>query len=231
MFYKNALFYGVWSLLTILLAYWFSYPLDILSRHNFFGVTDPTIGLWVLNWQLSQMSSGNFDQLFTGNSLYPLDSPIYFCPPIFSTVVLTLPVFLVTKDPYICYGFVIFSSYVLSSLGMFLLARRLKLDRAAALLAAMIFTLSESRYGVSTSLPLIIVQWMPFTLLFVHKYFEEGRRVFLYWASLFYLMQVTASAYHGIFFSVVLLLFVLILSSQQDSFRFRIFFGILSPRF
>ena len=223
MSYKNFLFYGFWLLLTILFAYWFSYPLDIFSRHYFFGANDPTLGLWILNWQLSQMSSGNFDQLFTGNSFYPLDRPIYLNPPIFSTVVLTLPVFLVTQDPYICYGVATFSSHVLSSLGMLLLARRLKLDRAAALLAAMIFTFSESRYGFSTSLPLTVVQWMPFTLLYVHKYFDEGRRIFLYWASLFYLMQITATAYHGIFFSIILLLFVLILSHQQNNFRFKKF--------
>ena len=64
---------------------------------------------------------------------------------------------------------------------------------------------------------------MPFTLLFVHKYFDEGRRVFLYWASIFYLMQIMASAYHGIFFSMILLLFVCVLVFQQDNFRFEKF--------
>ena len=42
MFYKNILFYGFWLFLTILLAYWFSYPLDAFSRHNFFGGKDQT---------------------------------------------------------------------------------------------------------------------------------------------------------------------------------------------
>ncbi|SVB32288.1 uncharacterized protein METZ01_LOCUS185142, partial [marine metagenome] len=230
MFYKNILFYGVWLLLTIPLAYWFSYPLDTLIRHHSFGETHPTLGLWILNWQLSQLSSGNLDQLFTGNSFYPLDRPIYLSPSFFSTVVLTLPVFLVTQDPYICYGVAIFSSHVLSSLGMLLLARRLKLDRAAALLAAMIFTFSESRYGFSATITLTQVQWMPFTLLCVHKYFDEGRVIFLYWASLFYLMQVTASAYHGIFFSMILLLFVCVLVYQQDNLKFKKFaLDIASP--
>ena len=126
--FKNALFYGLWFLLTILLAYWFSYPLDIFSRNNFWGGIDPTPSLWVLNWQLTQLSSGNFDQLFTGNAFYPLDQPIYFNASIFSTVLFTLPVFLVTKDPYICYAVAIFSSYILCSTGMLLLARSLKLD-------------------------------------------------------------------------------------------------------
>ena len=99
--YKNALFYGFWLLLTILLAYWFSYPLDIFSGYNYFGGNDATPNLWVLNWQLTQLSSGNFDQLFTGNSFYPLDRPIYFNVSTFSTALFTLPVFLATKDPYI----------------------------------------------------------------------------------------------------------------------------------
>ena len=221
--YKNALFYGFWLLLTILLAYWFSYPLDIFSGYNYFGGSDATSSLWVLNWQLIQLSSGNFDQLFTGNSFYPLDRPIYFNASTFSTALFTLPVFLATKDPYICYAVAIFSSYILCSTGMLLLARSLKLDYAASFLAALVFAFSESRYGVSGYIHLLTIQWMPFTLLFVHKYFDEGRRVFLYWASIFYLMQIMASAYHGIFFSIVLLLFVLILFLSQDNFGFKKF--------
>ena len=219
MFYKNILFYGFWLFLTILLAYWFSYPLDAFSRHNFFGGNDQVPVLWVLNWQLTQLSSGNFDQLFTGNSFYPLDRPIYFNVSTFSTALFTLPVFLATKDSYICYAVAIFSSYILCSTGMLLLARSLKLDYAASFLAALVFAFSESRHGVSSYIHLLTIQWMPFTLLFVHKYFDEGRRVFLYWASIFYLMQITASAYHGIFFSMILLLFVCILVFQQDNFR------------
>ena len=118
MHFKSGFFYGFWFVLTILLAYWFSYPLDIFSRHSFFcGGSDATPSLWVLNWQLTQLSSWNFDQLFTGNSFYPLDRPIHFNVSTFSTAVLTLPVFLATKDPYICYAVAIFSSYILSSKG------------------------------------------------------------------------------------------------------------------
>ena len=221
MIYKNALFYGFWLLLTTVLAYWFSYPLDIFSRHHFFGASffgDPSLGIWVLNWQLSQMSAGNFDQLFTGNAFYPLDRPIYFNASIFSIALLTLPVFLSTKDPYICYGVAVFFSYILSSLGMLLLARSLKLDYVASLLAALIFAFSESRHGFSGYAHLSTIQWMPFGLFFIHKYFDGGRQIFLYWASFFYLIQITASAYHGIFFSIILLFFVCVLVCQKDNF-------------
>jgi hypothetical protein len=98
---------------------------------------------------------------------------------------------------------------------MLLLARSLKLGYVASLLAALIFSFSEFRLGVSGYVHLITIQWIPFVLFFNHKYFDEGRKVFLYWASLFYLVQVTASAYYGIFFSIILLLFVGILFNQQ----------------
>jgi len=111
--FKNFLLYGLWFLLTILLAYWFSYPLDVFSRHNFFNGDDRIIPLWVLNWQLTQLSSGNFDQLFTGNILYPIDNIVRQSHPVFSTVLFTLPVFLVTKDPYICFAVATYSSYIL----------------------------------------------------------------------------------------------------------------------
>ena len=174
-----------------------------------------------MNWQLSQMSSGNFDQLFTGNSFYPLERPIYFNASTFSTAVLTLPIFLVTKDPYICLQAAIFFSYILCSSGMVLLARNLRLDYVASFLAAFIFSFSAPRFNVSHYLHLITIQWMPFVLFFVHKYFDKGKRIYIYWAALFYLMQITASAYHGIFFSMLLLLFVVILFFQQNNFTFK----------
>ena len=221
MSYKSSIFYGFWLFLTILFAYSFSYPLDIFSRHHFFGGSDLSVGLWVFNWQLSQLSIGNFDLLFTGNSFYPLDRPIYFNVSTFSTALLALPVYLVTKDPYFCYAMAIFFSYILCSAGMLLLARSLKLGYVASLLAALIFSFSEFRLGVSGYVHLITIQWIPFVLFFVHKYFDEGRKVFLYWASLFYLVQVTASAYYGIFFSIILFLFVGILFNQQKKIKFR----------
>jgi hypothetical protein len=93
---KKILFYGLWFLLTFLLAYWFSYPLDVFSRNNFFwGGIDPTPNFWVLNWQLTQLSSGSFNQLFTGNAFfYPLYRPIYLNASTLSTALFTLPVFL-----------------------------------------------------------------------------------------------------------------------------------------
>ena len=97
-------------------------------------------------------------------------------------------------------NFTNFSSYILSSTGMLFLARSLKLDYIASFLAAMIFAFSEARYGASGYIHLLTIQWMPFTLLFIHKYFDNGKRVFLYGAFLFYLIQITASAYHAILF-------------------------------
>ena len=81
MSYKSSIFYGFWLFLTILFAYSFSYPLDIFSRHYFFGGSDLSVGLWVFNWQLSQLSIGNFDLLFTGNSFEinrPIKAPFKF---------------------------------------------------------------------------------------------------------------------------------------------------------
>ena len=104
---------------------------------------------------------------------------------------------------------------------MLLLARSLKLDHTASFLAAFIFAFSESRHGVSAYIHLLTIQWVPFALVFIHKYFDKGRRIFLYWAALFYLIQITASAYHCIFFSIILLMVIFILFFQQNNFKLK----------
>jgi hypothetical protein len=222
---KSFIFIGLWLTLVVLLSYLYSHPLDILSRGGYLNGWDLQLALWILNWQLSHLSSGNFAELFTGNMFFPLEHSVVFSINMLSTVLLNVPLFWITGDPEISFYASIQFSSILCAVGMFILARRLKLDIACAIVASLIFAFSEFRLYVSGHLTLLTMQWMPFTFLFIHKYFDEGKKAHLYWAALFFCLQITASAHYAIFFSIIVLAFVGILCFQQKIWSWQKFFS------
>lgn len=206
---------GLWFFLITVLSYMYSYPFDIFSRGAFMGGTDISLSMWILNWQLRHLSSGNYAELFGGNMFYPLDNSVVFSVNMLSTAVLNIPLFLITGNSELSYNASNFLSFILCSASMFLLARSLKLDVPAAIVASLVFSFSEFRLYIHSYLNLTSMQWMPLTLLFIHNYIEQGKKAHLYWASLFFSLQITASAHHGIFFSIIVLAFAAILCFQQ----------------
>ncbi|KMP12730.1 hypothetical protein UR09_00095 [Candidatus Nitromaritima sp. SCGC AAA799-A02] len=203
----------------------YSYPYDFLSDSGYLQVhTDHVPPVWAFKWSLTHLANGQFGQLFTGNLFYPLDTAVLFNINLLSTAFLSLPLYWATGDFFLCYKVSIYSSFILSSLGMFLLARQLGLDAVASVLAAIIFAFSDYREAISSYGHLVAMQWMPFTLLFIHKYFDHKRSIYLYWAALFFGLQTTACETYFILFSLVVLIFVIILGVQNNAFRLRSFY-------
>lgn len=213
---RSILLIFFWGILIPLLSYLYSYPLDIYSRGAFMSSADTLLAMWIYDWQLSNLAHGNFADLFSGNMFYPLENSVIFSINMFSTVILNVPLFWVTGNPELSFNTSIQLSYILCALGMFLLARRLQLDIPSAIFASLVFSFSEFRLYFSGHLSLLTMQWMPFTFLFVHKYIDEGKKANLFWAALFYSLQIMASAHHAILFSIILLAFVTIIYSQQQ---------------
>ena len=217
---------SIWIVATLLLTYMYTYPLDVLSSMDLSSAAlDIVPSIAALNWKLTHLASGNFDQLFGGMAFYPIENSVLFNVNVFSTAVLSLPLYWITGDSYLCYEVAISFTFILCSVGMFLLARQLGLDVLSSIFAALIFSFSTYRHQLVSYGHLSAMQWMPFTLLFIHKYFDGNRRAHLYWAALFYILQTTASGAYFIIFSFFLLAFVTILCVQTGVWRSRQFYG------
>ncbi|MCG6551315.1 MAG: hypothetical protein L7F77_03230 [Candidatus Magnetominusculus sp. LBB02] len=86
---------------------------------------------------------------------------------------------------------------------MFFLARELKLSSNAAAIAAFIFAFSEHRYGYAFYSPLSHMQWMPLTLVFVHRYFVTYKVSHLIIAAVFFSLVSASCGYYFMFFSIL----------------------------
>lgn len=89
---------------------------------------------------------------------------------------LTLPVYIVSRNPILCYNVAFLSSFTLCGLGMYLLVRDLLGERRRfslpAFVAGMIFAFALYRVATLPHLHVLSSQWMPFVLLSLRRYFD-----------------------------------------------------------
>jgi len=100
---------------------------------------------------------------------------------------------------------------VLCGVGAYLLARRLHIGVGGAFVCGLIFAFAPPRFFRMGQMHMTAMQWMPFSLAFLHSYFEQGRRRDLLAAIGFFSLQALASG-HG---TVYLLLTTLMLIGWQ----------------
>ena len=87
-------------------------------------------------------------------------------------------------------------------MGAYLLALRLGIRRDAAILAGAVFAFAPARLFRISQLHLTTIQWVPFTLAFLHTYLESGKPRDLRLAIAFFTLQVLTSG-HGAVFVIV----------------------------
>ena len=109
------------------------------------------------------------------------------------------PVWWLTGNPVLAMNVAALASCVLCGAGAWLLARRLGLGPSAAFLGGVIFAFAPPRFLRSPQLHLTMIQWVPFTLAFLHSYLDSGRRRDLRLAALFFSLQALSSGHGAVF--------------------------------
>ena len=199
-----------WSavLAYLLIAIVFTWPVARgLSRDVPSDFGDSLLNMWILSWdaeQLRQLFTGHFSVLarwFDGNIFYPAPDALAYSEHLIAQAVQIFPVYLVTKNPILCYNLLFLSTYVLSGLGTYLLVRELTGDRRAAFIAGLLFAFVPYRIPQATHLQVLSSQWMPFTLYGFTRYLNTGRRRALVGGAGALVLQSLSCGYYLIFFS------------------------------
>src|SRR5207248_6353646 len=95
----------------------------------------------------------------------------------------------------------------LCGLGAYVLARRLGLSAAAAVISGLVWELAAPRFFRIGQMTLSSVEWIPFGLAALHAYVDEGRKRDLRLAAAFTSLQALSSGYGAVFMGVALLIF------------------------
>jgi len=82
---------------------------------------DPLLNAWILAWDATHLGRG----WWNANIFHPHPLALAYSEHLLPQAIQILPVYALTKNPILCYNLLFLSTFVLSGLGMFLLAREL----------------------------------------------------------------------------------------------------------
>jgi hypothetical protein len=189
--------------LTLLLAY----PISMHpSTLRFPTGPDGDLGMYLLGWNTHAFLDKPW-AIFDANIYYPQRLTLAYGENVIGISLFAAPVIWITDDLLLAANFVALLSCVLCGLGAYVLARRLGLSVAAAVLCGVIFECSPPRFFRVTQMNLSSVQWIPFALASLHAYLDEGRKRDLRVAAGFFSLQALSSGHGAVFMSVTLALF------------------------
>ena len=112
---------------------------------------DPLLNSWIIAWSadhLSRFLTGDlhaFSGYWQANIFHPAPYALAYSEHLFAQAIQILPVWALTKNPVLCYNLLFLSTFVLSGLGMYLLARELTGDARVALVAGLCYGFAPYR--------------------------------------------------------------------------------------
>jgi hypothetical protein len=193
----------LFTALTVLLAY----PLSLHpSSLRFPTGPDGEIGWYLLGWDTHAFLHRPWT-IFEANIYYPEHLTLAYGENVIGIAIFVAPVIWLTGDLLLAANIASLLSCVLCGIGAYVLARRVGLSVAAAIICGIIFECAPPRFFRIGQINLSNVQWIPFGLAALHAYFEDGRKRDLRLAAGFVALQALSSGHGFVFMGVSLLLF------------------------
>jgi len=187
--------------LTIALAW----PLPLgLARDIPGDFGDPLFSAWAMAWDATHLGRG----WWSANIFAPQPLALAYSEHFLPQGLQALPIYWATRNPILGYNLVFLSTFVLSGLGMFLLARELTGSRAAGFVAGLAYAFSPFRVASIPHLQVLSAAWMPFVLYGVRSHFSTGRLRPLAGAAVAWIAQNLSCGYYLLFFSPVVALYL-----------------------
>lgn len=193
----------LFTALTIVLAY----PLSIHpSRLRVDMGPDGDLGWWVLSWDAHAFFHRPW-AIFDANFFHPDRYTLAYGENVIGIAFFAAPVIWLTGNPPLATTLTSLLSAVLCGLGAYVLARRVGLSLAAAVVCGVIFECAPPRFFRLGQITLTHIQWIPFALASAHAYFDHGRRRDLRLTAMFVTLQVLSSGHGAVFVTLALLAF------------------------
>lgn len=168
---------------------------------------DTHLYLWTLAWDTHAFVHQPIG-IFDANIYYPFANTLAYSENLIGSAFFAAPIIWLTGNPVLAMNLTALVTCVLCGVGAYLLARRVHISAGGAFICGVIFAFAPPRFFRMGQLHMTAVQWIPFSLAFLHSYFERGQRRDLLFAIGFFSLQALASG-HGaayLFISIVVLI-------------------------
>jgi hypothetical protein len=175
------------------------------GSHVTADVPDTHLYIWTLAWNTWAFIHQPL-QIFDANIYHPFANTLAYSENLIGSAFFAAPILWLTGNMVLATNVTALITCVLCGTGAYLLARRLHLSIAAAFICGLIFAFAPPRFFRLGQLHLTAVQWIPFSLAFLHSYLDAGRRRDLLLAIACFSLQALSSGHGAVYLAIAILL-------------------------
>ena len=162
---------------------------------------DTHLFIWTLGWDAHAFLTNPFG-IFDANIYFPLPNTLAYSENLIGTALIAAPILWLTGDAMLAMNLAALASCWLCGLGTYLLARKLKVGVPGAVIAGIVFAFAPARFFRMSQMHLVAMQWIPFSLAYLHSYLDTRRARDLRLAMGFGVLQVLCSGHGAVFLTV-----------------------------
>jgi len=185
------------ALTVIMAAPWSLHP----ASRVLLDAPDTHLYIWTLAWDAHAFITNPFG-IFDSNIYYPLPNTLAYSENLIGSALVAAPIIWLTGDAMLAMNLVALSATCLSGLGAYLLARKLGIGAPGAVLAGIVFAFAPARFFRMSQIHLVAMQWIPFSLAYLHAYFDSKQARHLHLAIGFAVLQVLCGGHGAVFLGV-----------------------------
>ncbi len=175
----------------------------VISSH-----VDNLLNVWIISWDGHALTTSPAG-LFQANMNYPSPDSLAFSEVLFSLALVAAPVSWITGNAVFAYNLVLLVGFALCAYTMYLLVKYLTGNRYAAFLSGVFFAFVPYHFSTIVHVHVSIYFLQPLILLFLFRWFDEGRPRFLVGLGIAFTAQALMSWYQLAFSSIPIGLFIL----------------------
>lgn len=195
---SRALVVVTFAVLTVVMAApWSLHPAGRVVADS----PDTHLFLWTIGWNTHALLAQPL-RIFDANIYAPMPNTLAYSENALGSLPFAAPIIWATGDLVLALNLVLLSACALCGVGAYVLGRRLGMGVPAALVCGVIFAFAPTRFARMSQLHQNTVQWIPFTLAYLHTYVERGRAADLRIAVALFTLQALASGHGGVFLMV-----------------------------
>jgi len=197
------------TLLFAVLTLLFAYPLSVRPGSSVLPQgADTDLMLWIFGWDVHALTRQPW-AIFDGNIYHPYRHTLAYAENLIGSAMLSAPIIWITGNLVLAMNGAALLSCVLCGVGAYVLARRLGLGPAGAVITGLIFAFAPPRFFRLGQLHLTTVQWLPFCLASLQAYLDDADKRDLRWACAFFTFQVYTSGHGAVLTAVAILMLVI----------------------
>jgi hypothetical protein len=168
---------------------------------------DPMQHAWILEWDIHELARNPFN-LFNANIHFPNRYTLAYSEHQVVTALIASPIIAATNNPILGINFMVMFNLFMASLGAYFLVRHLTGNRFAGVVAGVAYAYAPYKIAHLTHLNLLSAEWIPFAILFLHLYCEEGKTRDVGLFGLFFVLQTLSAWHYGLFLGIGVAIFL-----------------------